>query len=147
MARKELMSNPYSVYTSVQAETAPRGSLVVMLYQGAIRFGRTAVEAIRRNDLDAAHSALVRMQEIVSELRCTLDRAVGEIADRLDAIYEYSSRRLIEANVKKDPEIVEEVVTLLMDLLPAWVEAARRSEAHSVLERPSLPINNVLVAR
>ncbi len=130
------MNNPYSVYSSVQAQTAPRGSLVVMLYEGAIRFTRSAVEALARQDLENAHLGLVKAQEIVSELRSTLDHSAGNVADRLDSIYEYLHRQLVDANIRKDPAPAEEVARVLADLLPAWVEASRRAQAVRALDRP-----------
>lgn len=140
------MNNPYSVYSSVQAQTAPPGTLVVMLYQGAIRFIRSAIEAMEHHDIEGAHHGLVRAQDILAELRTTLDRSAGPIAERLDAIYVYLGQRLAEANVKKDPAFAQEALNLLTDLLPAWTEASRRVQAAQVSERPNLPSKLLRVA-
>ena len=119
--------NGYQAYHQTQAQTAAPGELVVMLYRGAVRFVTSAVEAIESRDIQAAHTNLVRTQAIISELSETLDLARGgEIAQNLQAIYEYLNRRLIEANLRKDPSIAREVEGLLRELLPAWEQAVRQ---------------------
>jgi flagellar protein FliS len=96
-----------------------------MLYQGAVRFIRQGVDALERNDPKAAHESLVRAQDIVVELLGSLNReAGGQIANQLASIYDYCFRRLVTANVKKDPAPAREVVVILRDLGTAWQEIA-----------------------
>lgn len=119
--------NAYQVYRETQAQTAAPGELVVMLYQGAIRFVGAGIDAIENKDLAAAHTGLVKAQAIVSELAETLDmERGGEIARNLASIYEFMSRRLVEANVSKHSKPAREVQMLLRELLPAWQAAARQ---------------------
>ena len=122
--------NAYNVYRQPQTQTASPGELVVMLYRGAARFVTSAIEAIERKDVQAAHNNLIRAQAIISELHETLNvERGGDIVKNLSQIYVYLNTRLIEANHRKDAEPAREVVRLLRELLPAWEEAARQAAA------------------
>ena len=118
--------NAFNVYRQTQAQTAAPGELVVMLYRGAVRFVAKGIAALETQDIQGAHTNLVRAQEIIAELLGTLDLVRGgEIADQLLGIYEYLNRRLVDANLGKDPAPAREVERFLRELLPAWEEAAR----------------------
>jgi flagellar protein FliS len=125
--------NPYQKYRATKVETAGQVDLVVMLYQGAVRFTRVAIDALERNDLKAAHTNLVRAQDIVVELLGSLNRdAGGQIAGQLASVYDYCFRRLVAANVQKDAAPAREVVGILRDLGTAWQEiAAQQRQAQS----------------
>lgn len=125
----------YRHYATTQAQTADRGELVVMLYEGALKFLSRAVAALQAGNLEEAHNSLVRCQDIVAELMGSLNMEAGEIAFNLLRIYEYMHRRLVDANLGKDERAVREVAGLLRDLLPAWQEAARRVRTLSLPER------------
>ena len=117
--------NPYQQYRATKVETAGPVDLVVMLYQGAVRFIRLGIEAMERDDTQTAHTNLVRAQDIVVELLGSLNReAGGQIAVQLASGYDYCFRRLVTANVKKDPEPAREVIRILRDLGSAWQEIA-----------------------
>ena len=117
--------NPYQQYRATKVETAGSVDLVVMLYQGAVRFIRLGIEAMERDDPKTAHTNLVRAQDIVVELLGSLNReAGGEIATQLASVYDYCFRRLVTANVKKDPDPAREVIGILRDLGTAWQEIA-----------------------
>lgn len=123
------MDNPYASYRRTQIETATPGQLVVMLYEGAVRFLAVAETALGKGDWSTAHGALLRAQDIIGELRATLNPEGGEIALKLDALYDYMLRRLIEANVRKDPVPVKEVMGYLQEMIPAWQEASKAQYA------------------
>jgi flagellar secretion chaperone FliS len=117
--------NPYQQYRATKVETAGSVDLVVMLYQGAVRFIRLGIESMERGDPKTAHTNLVRAQDIVVELVGSLNReAGGEIATQLASVYDYCFRRLVTANVKKDPDPAREVIGILRDLGTAWQEIA-----------------------
>jgi flagellar protein FliS len=117
--------NPYQQYRATKVETAGSVDLVVMLYQGSVRFIRLGIEAMEREDPKAAHANLVRAQDIIVELLGSLNREEGgQIADQLAGLYDYCFRRLVQANVKKDPAPAREVVGILRDLGTAWQEIA-----------------------
>jgi flagellar protein FliS len=117
--------NPYQQYRATKVETAGSVDLVVMLYQGAVRFIRLAVEALGRDDLKTAHTNFVRAQDIIVELLGSLNREDGgQIASQLAAIYDYCFRQLVTANIKKDPVPAREVIGILRELGTAWQEIA-----------------------
>ena len=117
--------NPYQQYRATKVETAGSVDLVVMLYQGAVRFIRVGIEAIERDDPKVAHTNLVRAQDIVVELLGSLNReAGGEVASQLSSVYDYCFRRLVTANIKKDAAPAREVIGILRDLGTAWQQIA-----------------------
>lgn len=132
------MYDPTSTYRSDQITTATPVGQVVLLLQGAVRFGRHHLEALERGDREAAHTASIRCQAIVAGLQEVLDFRAGPIAAQLDAIYDFVLRRLIDGNLRGDPRPTEEAIGLLRDLLEAWTEVAARHGASTTSE-PSGP--------
>lgn len=120
----------YRQYEVTKTYTADGGELVVMLYQGAIKFLMRASAALQAGSLENAHNNILRSQDIVAELMGSLDMSTGDIASNLFRLYDYMHYRLVQANLHKDPQPLEEVTRLLRELLPAWQFAAR--EARSV---------------
>jgi flagellar protein FliS len=117
--------NPYQQYRATKVETAGSVDLVVMLYQGAVKFIRLGIDAIERNDPKTTHTNLVRAQDIIVELLSSLNHEEGgQIASQLSGVYDYCFRRLVTANVKQDPIPAREVVGILRDLGTAWQEIA-----------------------
>ena len=120
-----MIPNPYQQYRSTKVETASPVDLVVMLYQGVVRFSRQAVEAVERGDIKAAHTSFLRAQDIIAELVGSLNHeAGGEVARNLELVYDYAFRRLVEANVRKDAAPAREVIKIFRDLGTAWQEIA-----------------------
>ena len=117
-----------STYRRQQIETASPGQLIVMLYDGAIRHCQSAQSAIASGDKAAAHRHLLKAQDIVAELMASLDmEAGGELATRLLQLYDFIHRRLVEANVRKDTEAIQDAVQLLSGLREAWAQVATAS--------------------
>lgn len=113
----------YKKYKEVQVNTANRGKLLIMLYQGCIKFLRVAKKSIENEDIQGANNYIIRSQDIIRELMNTLDRENGgELADNLYNLYDFMNRQLIEANVKKDIEKLEVVEDLMLELLESWQE-------------------------
>lgn len=112
----------YRNYKEVEIETASGLKLVVMLYAGAIRFLNMAKEGIEQRKLDIANNNIIKAQDIVSELMTSLNFDAGEIANNLYSLYIYINRRLLEANIEKNTEILNEVIRLLVTLKDAWEE-------------------------
>jgi flagellar secretion chaperone FliS len=134
-----MLANPYQQYRATKVETAGSVDLVVMLYQGAVRFIRQAVDALEQDDPKTAHTNFVRAQDIVVELLGSLNReAGGQIATQLAGIYDYCFRRLILANVKKDPAPAQEVMNILRDLGKAWQQIA--SQQRQAQARGQAPV-------
>jgi flagellar protein FliS len=105
--------------------TASPARLVVMLYDGARRFLAQAGAAMRDGQVAEAHRRLGRAEAIIEELLSALDfEAGGEIAERLEAIYVFCRRQIMEARIGQDPEKLEQVSRLLGELRAAWSEIA-----------------------
>jgi flagellar protein FliS len=120
------MPNPYLAYQQQSVMTASPGDLTLMLYNGCLSFLGRAEIAMARQDVEGAHNALLRVQDIVAELMATLDPQY-EVSQGLRAIYDYLCYRLVEANISKDPAIVKECLGLVTELRDTWAEAARLS--------------------
>ena len=111
-------------YLRQQVETATPAMLTAMLYNAAVAKTRRAIlDLDEGNGLDA-RTALIRAQEIVLELRTSLDHgAGGEIAANLDRLYEFTYRRLLDASVHRDTSAANDALLVLTDLRDAWEQA------------------------
>lgn len=117
-------------YRRVDAETRSPIELVVMLYDGAIRFVGEARDAARQNDVAGRTRAVSRALAIVTELQNTLRiEEGGDLARELDRLYSYMTARLIDSNVRRDQTALDEVHRLLSTVREGWAQA-RTSDAH-----------------
>ena len=110
-------------YLVDKVTTASPAELVGMLYDAglvAMQAGRAAIEGGQVAD---AHRHLVKAQNIMVELRCSLNLSAGELAANLDALYEFLTRSLVEANTKKDAGLVAECVQVFSPLRDGWAQA------------------------
>lgn len=117
--------NPFAEYTNNKILTASPAEVTLMLYEGAIKFCNMAIIAIENGEMEKAHINIKKTQRIIEEFRNTLDRKY-EVAKDFDNIYVYLLRRLLEANVKKDKEILEEVNMHLRSVRDTWKEVMKR---------------------
>lgn len=117
--------NPFAEYTTNKILTASPAEVTLMLYEGAIKFCNIAILAIEQNDMEKAHINIKKTQRIIEEFRNTLDRKYA-VAEDFDRIYTYLLQRLVEANIKKDKEILEEVNTHLRSVRDTWKEVMKR---------------------
>ena len=118
---------PRGAHTYYQTHVQSRSplELVVMLYDGAIRFLDQAGEAMARRDMPKKGEALSRALAILAELQSTLNvEQGGEVAAQLDGLYTHMTHRLIEANVQRDQRPIDEVAGLLRTLRDGWVQIA-----------------------
>ena len=114
-------------YQKTQIETASPTRLIVLLYDGAIRFGTLALEAMQAGNIEEQHNNLLRVQAIVSELMSSVDReAGGDVALNLIRIYVHSMEQLIHANLNDDAAALEGVLVQLSELREAWIELDRQ---------------------
>jgi flagellar protein FliS len=140
-----------SIETGVAAATPHK--LIVMLFDGALVAVTTALAHMRAKNIAAKGQAISKAIMIIdSGLRASLDKKVGgQIAASLDSLYEYMSNRLLIANLKNQPEILEEVHRLLSDLKSAWVEIGQRAEvagsSAATMPQPVLQNADVYSAR
>ncbi len=112
-------NNPYQKYRQNQVETATPEMLVLMLYNGSLKFIKEAQEAIQAKEIEKANNRIVRVQKIVSELMLSL-KLEEEVGKSLYLLYDYMHTRLVEANIKKDARILLEVEAMLGELKDAW---------------------------
>jgi len=117
--------NPWNSYRQIATQTAPPGQLVLMLYDGAIRFLERALTGFAFTDPGERNATvnnnLQRAADIVRELNCCLNTdAGGQLARTLRGLYDYMERRLLESNFKKNRAGVDEVVIHLKELRNAW---------------------------
>ncbi len=113
--------NPYDQYKQTKVNTANQGKLIVMLYDGAIKFLNIALENMDPKTYDIVNNNIIKAQDIVTELLLSLNtQDGGEISSNLFNLYVYFKKRLIEANIKKDKEIIEHTIKLLKELRDAW---------------------------
>ncbi len=116
----------YDQYRKTSVETLSPAKLLLMLYDGALNFLSNAKKAIEEKDIPRAHSQIVRAQDIVTELMTTLNMDIP-LSNQLYALYDYIHRRLVEANIKKDPAIIDEASHFLRELRDAFAQAAREA--------------------
>jgi flagellar protein FliS len=113
------------VYRQTQVQSRTPLELVVMLYDGALRFMGVAEEAIRRNDIQARRVALSKTLAIISELQSTLNmQDGGEIAKSLDGLYRWSNVRLLDAALLNQVEPIDEVSRVFRTLREGWNDIA-----------------------
>lgn len=118
--------NPYAQYNNSKILTASPAELTLMLYEGAIKFCNIAIMGIEQKDVEKAHVNIVKVQRIIDEFRATLDRKYP-VSEDFDRVYVYILRRLFEANVKKDKEILEEVLVHLRSMRDTWKEVMQKN--------------------
>jgi len=121
------LPNAYAQYNNSRILTASPAELTLMLYEGAIKFGNIAIMKMEQKDIQGAHNNIIRVEKIIDYLRETLDMKYP-VAQDFENIYVYLSERLIMANSRKDPEIMEEVVTHLRSVRDNWKEVMKRAK-------------------
>lgn len=119
-------NNPYAAYNNNKILTATPAQLTLMLYEGAIKFVNIAITACEKKEIEKAHENIMKTENIIMEFQSTLDHKY-EVAKDFDAVYSYLLRRLKEANLKKDKEILEEVLEHLRTMRDAWKEVMEKT--------------------
>jgi flagellar protein FliS len=116
--------NAYNQYQENQVMSASPEQILLMLYDGAVRFCRQAISGIEEENLDKIHRGIRNSMAIIAEFSNSLDHAIGgKIADDLEALYDFMIRELLQANLHKDIEKLKVVEKLLLDLRSTWAEA------------------------
>lgn len=113
--------NPYAAYNNSKIMTASPAELTLMLYDGAIKFCNIAIMGIEEKNIEKAHNNIKKAEAIIIEFRATLDHKYP-VAEDFDNVYRYILDRLLMANVKKDPEILKEVLEHLRTMRDTWKE-------------------------
>ncbi len=119
-----MATNAAAAYKDSKILTASPAELTLMLYEGAIKFGNLAIMAIEKNQLDKANINIIKAERIITELRTTLNFTYP-VAKDFDLVYDYIYRRLLDANLKKDTEILEEALQYIREMRDTWKEVMR----------------------
>ena len=120
--------NPFAEYTTNKILTASPAEVTLMLYEGAIKFVNIAIVAIEHGEIENIN--IKKTQRIIEEFRNTLDHKYP-VAEDFDRIYVYLLQRLLEANIKKDTEILEEINMHLRSVRDTWKEVMRKNNQHA----------------
>lgn len=115
------LNSAYAAYNNNKILTASPGELSLMLYEGAIKFCNIAIIGVEQKDIEKANNNIIKIQKIITEFQATLNYDYP-VAKDFDEVYTYLQKRLIEANVKKDKEILEEILEHLRTMRDTWKE-------------------------
>lgn len=126
------LPNAYAQYKNSKILTASPAELTLMLYDGAIKFCNIAIVAIDQKDIPKAHANILKAQKIIEHLRVTLDMKYP-VAKDFENMYVYIERRLVEANMSKDTEILNELLEHLHAIRDTWKEVMRINREKGVV--------------
>ncbi len=113
--------NGFKAYQETSVTTQSKGRLVVMLYEGAIKFMKLAIKELEAEDYEAKGRYIQKARDIINELNTVLDmEAGGEIAENLRKLYLFMDKNLSEANTKKDTARIQEIIVLAEELNQGW---------------------------
>lgn len=127
-----MVNKGYSTYNNSKILTASPAELTLMLYEGAIKFCNIAVMGIENKDIEKAHNGIVKAERIVNEFRVTLDFKY-EVSKDFDLVYIYIMDCLMEANLKKDKEKLEEALKYLRVMRDTWKEVMKLAKEQKVV--------------
>jgi len=127
-----MYSNGYNVYKNNSINYASKDQLLLMIVDGAVKFSKTAQFAIKENNIKKASENLIKTQDIFTELMVSLDRNAGEWAVQLYKVYQFIHDKLIEVNLKKDINILQEIIPLIEGVRNTWYEAFEKAKGSGV---------------
>lgn len=116
--------NAASAYQNSAIQTASPAELTLMLYEGAIKFCNIALMALEKKDYNKVNENLKKAQRIITEFRVTLDHKYPVWED-FDRVYDYIYRRLVEGNISKDKEIIEDALKYIREMRDTWKEVMK----------------------
>lgn len=125
------LPNGYAAYANSKIMTASPAELTLMLYEGAIKFCNIAIVAIEKKDIEKAHNNIIKVERIIIEFQSSLDHKYP-VAKDFDQVYTYLLRRLRDANIRKDAEILEEVLKHLRTMRDTWKEVMAINQGKKV---------------
>ena len=134
--------NPYQKYQENRIEGSSQGEMIILLYEGCIRFMNEAIVFIEENKIQDAHNKIIKAQRIINELMVTLDfEAGGEIAQNLYNLYDFIMNELIKANIKKEKEGLYNSIEVMQELLDAWRIVIKEAQANAQKQSKDVSIN------
>ncbi|MBM7649376.1 flagellar protein FliS [Bacillus ectoiniformans] len=120
------INNPYKAYQNNAVTTASPGELTLMLFNGCLKFIHQAKKAINEKNIEAKNTNIQKSQAIVQELMVTLNLDI-EVSENMLSLYDYMNRRLMEANIKNDNEILSEVEGLVTEFRDTWKQVIQKN--------------------
>jgi flagellar protein FliS len=127
------LNNPYAVYKNNSVNYASKEQLLLTLVDAAVKFAKLGRQAIIDKKVSVAHENIVKTQDIFYELMATLDvEKGGDWAKQLMSVYDFIVRRLVEANLKKDLAIMEEVLPIIVDVRNTWHDAYKAAKGVTI---------------
>lgn len=128
--------NAFNQYKENQILTASPEQILILLYSGAIRFTRQAIYGLEEENITLFHHGIKKSMAIITEFSNSLDHEIGgEIAENLDALYNFMIKELTLANIHKDIEKLRVVDRLLVHLRGAWEEAIEINKGQIPMEK------------
>ena len=125
-----MTQNMTLAYKNNSIQTASPAELTLMLYDGAIKFCNIALGAIENGDIQKANTNIIKAENIITEFRATLDFKYP-VAKDFELVYDYIYRRLVEANIHKDAEVLTEALTYIREMRDTWKEVMRLSRVQN----------------
>ena len=121
------MGNPYAKYKQASVLTASREQILLMLYEGAIKFTKLALKAMEEKKVAERGQNIIRAYDIIMELQATLDHKVGgELSQQLEQLYMFMLDQYTKANIKSDPEPLRANIKVLENLYEGWKQAIEK---------------------
>lgn len=127
-----MYTNGYNIYKNNSVNYASKEQLLLMLVDGAVRFAKMADTAMKENNIQETHTNIVKTENIFIELMSTLDRKAGDWAEQLFKVYRFIYDKLVEANLKKDINILHEVMPLIEQVRDLWHETYEASKKQTI---------------
>ena len=121
-------NNALNAYKNNSVTHASKEQLLLMLVDGAVRFAKVARQAMADKDIKKCHENIIKTQNIFTELMVSLDQNAGEWAVQMFKVYDFIKEKLVEANIKKDMKIMDEIIPLIEDIRETWHEASKVSK-------------------
>jgi flagellar protein FliS len=126
----KMYCNGIQSYRKTNVVTSDPVRLVIICYEGAIDNLKLAKAKIKEKDYEKKAKAIIKAQDIIAELKCSLDfEKGGQVANNLESLYNYMLRRILQADLNKDVGPIDEVIGMFSELLSAWQEVASRGDS------------------
>lgn len=119
-------TNPYNAYKQNSVNTASKEQLLLMLLDGAVKYTKIAKLAIKEKNIERAHNELIRVQDIFLELMITMDKDSGNYMEELYRVYEFIKNELGQANIKKDTQIIDNILPVIEEVRDMWYEVDKK---------------------
>lgn len=117
----------YAEYNRNKVLTASPAELTLLLYEGAIKFCNIAIIGLEQNDMEKVHNNIIKVENIIEEFQATLNHKYP-VAKDFDKIYKYIYNLLVEANIKKDKELLEQALNELRGMRDTWKEVMAKAK-------------------